>query len=115
MRKWVKAIAAAVLAAAVTGAAMSAAASDGGAVEQSISSIVTLAEMDVQANQAAILALLQGIAVQVEPGSSAAATTASIIALVESGAGQKEAVLVLLEKLKGEVAGDAGAAPETQP
>ena len=62
MRKWVKAIAAAVLAAAVTGAAMSAAASDGGAVEQSISSIVTLAEMDVQANQAAILALLQGIA-----------------------------------------------------
>lgn len=115
MRKWVKAIAAAVLAAAVTGAAMSAAASDGGALEQSISSIVTLAEMDVQANQAAILALLQGIAAQVQPGSSAAATTASIIALVESGAGQKEAVMVLLEKLKGEVAGDTGAAPETQP
>ena len=70
MRKWMKAIAAAVLAAAVTGAALSAAASDGaGALEQSVSSIVTLAEMDVQANQAAILALLQGIAAQMEPGS----------------------------------------------
>ena len=110
MRKWVKAIAAAVLAAAVTGAAMSAAAESTGALEQSISSIATLAEMDVQTNQAAILALLQGIAAQVEPGTDAAATTASIIALVESGAGQKEAVLVLLEKLRGEVAGEAGAA-----
>ena len=126
MRKWWKVIASAVLAGTVISASMSAAgtesaagaqnaagAENAAAIEQSIISIATLAEMDVEANQAAILALLQGIAAQVEPGSDAAATTASIIALVQSGAGQKEAVLVLLDKLKGEIAGDADAPAET--
>ena len=93
----------------VSGAQNAAGAENAAVIEQSIISIATLAEMDVEANQAAILALLQGIAAQVEPGSDAAATTASIIALVQSGAGQKEAVLVLLDKLKGEIAGDASA------
>ena len=97
----------------VSGAQNAAGAENAAAIEQSIISIATLAEMDVEANQAAILALLQGIAAQVEPGSDAAATTASIIALVQSGAGQKEAVLVLLDKLKGEIAGDASAPADT--
>ena len=97
----------------VSGAQNAAGAENAAVIEQSIISIATLAEMDVEANQAAILALVQGIADQVEPGSDAAATTASIIALVQSGAGQKEAVLVLLDKLKGEIAGDASAPAET--